>query len=186
MGEAIDLVDDPEAALLLRHPVQVEGGLTLSTATEVGGLFARFLPLLASQATTGSGGPDLSASEIAELMMAPSSVDHTHIFELDGDVTSKFLLPVRPACLYGGAVMDDLEGEATIFGVVERLIPVGSSCSLERYVLPGMNRTLRRAFPRDKLLAMLESLSDTSGGSIAADGLDVDGPAAVVTPLAIF
>ena len=82
--------------------------------------------------------------------------------------------------------MDDLEGEATIFGVVERLIPVGSSCSLERYVLPGMNRTLRRAFPRDKLLAMLESFSDTSGGSIAADGLDVDGPAAVVTPLAIF
>lgn len=185
-GGVTDLVDNPAAALVLRHPVQVEGEVALSTATEVGGLFARFLPLLATQASQGPGGPDLSASEAAEFMLAPAPTEHTHMFELKGEPPTKFVLPVRPACLYGGAVMDDLEGEVTVFGLVDRLVTDGASYSLERYVLPGLNRTIRRAFPREKLLEMLQSFADMSGGPIDARALEVEGPAALVTPLAIY
>lgn len=185
-GGVADLVDNPNAALVLRHPVQVEGEVALSTATELGGLFARFLPLLATQASQGAGGPELSASEVAEFMLAPAPTEHTHIFELKGESPTKFVLPVRPACLYGGADMDDLEGEFTVFGVVDRLVGDGASYSLERYVLPGLNRTIRRAFPREKLLEMLESFADMSGGPVDARALEVEGPAALVTPLAIY
>lgn len=183
---APDLVSVPDAELVLRHPIQVDGDLTLSTATEVGGLFARFMPLLAAQAAQGSGDPDLSSAQAAELMLTAPTSDHIHIFELAGQPDTTFVLPVRPACLYGGAAMDDLEGECTVFGVVDRLVPEGASYSLERHVLPGLNRTLRRAFPRDKLLEMLQGFAQMSGGSVDANALEIQGPAALVTPLAIY
>ena len=186
-GDAIDLVSDRHLHATHRQPIQVEGELSLSAAAEIGGLMERFLPLLVAQAAQGATDFDIPQSELANLMLPSESSRGDQLFDLerDGDA-SRYVIIVNPAHLYGDAVVDDLDGLMTVFGTVDRLLAEGSSMSLERYILPGMSRTVRRSMGSNSIEDLVRSFSQLPGQNVDAAAITVPGPAAVVKPIVIY
>ncbi|MDQ1684611.1 MAG: hypothetical protein QOC82_1348 [Frankiaceae bacterium] len=186
-GDVADLTAVPDAALLARAPLQVEGDFVVSPATEMGSLVGRFLPLLIAQAAQGAKDFEMSDADAAQVLFAPPPAAHTHIYELVLERrVERLVVLVDPGHMYGSATVDDLDGELTLFGIVDRLLPEATSFSLERYFLPGLNRTLRRALSGDQLVKMLEGFGAMTGEKVDAASLSIQGPAAVVSPLAVY
>lgn len=68
-----------------------------------------------------------------------------HIFDIEFDGQDiPAIAMVDPAKIREGSDIEDLVGEATLFGVVDRIVGEGRTFSLEKYLLPGMNRAARR------------------------------------------
>jgi hypothetical protein len=186
-GDVADLTQTGNAGLVVRSPVQAEGDLVLSPATEMGSLVSRFLPLLIAQAAQGSQDFNMSDADAAQVLFAPQPAAYAHVYELVLDEREeRFIVLVDPSHVYGSATVDDLDGELTVFGIVDRLLPPGASFSLEKYFLPGLNRTLRRALSGDQLVKMLEGFGEMTGEKVDAASLSVLGPAALISPLAIY
>lgn len=79
----------------------------------------------------------------------------------------------------------DFEGEMTVFGKVNKLVPAGRSVDLFDFI------KLPRAFARQgnikkDLLEMFESWPPEFGGPISKESLEVVGPVVVVTPVAVY
>lgn len=186
-GDVADLTQEADAALVVRSPLQAEGDLVLSPATEMGSLVSRFLPVLIAQAAKGSQDFEMSDADAAQVLFTPQPAAHTHVYELLLDEREeRFIVLVDPGHVYGSATVDDLDGELTVFGIVDRVLPPGASFSLEKHFLPGLNRTLRRALSGDQLVKMLEGFGEIAGEKIDAASLSIHGPAAVISPLAVY
>lgn len=65
---------------------------------------------------------------------------------------------IDPTNLHGSATLDDLEGEQTVVAHVDRLVRPRSEVSLDKYLLPGLPRTLRRAMGRSGLTESFDGL----------------------------
>lgn len=79
----------------------------------------------------------------------------------------------------------DFEGEMTVFGKVNKLVPAGQSVDLFDFI------KLPRAFAREgnikkDLLEMFESWPVEFGGPISQESLEVVGPVIIVTPVAVY
>lgn len=55
-----------------------------------------------------------------------------------------------------------------MFGLVERIIAERSSYSLDRYVVPAVNRALRRAMGKDVVSNLVECTKELRGGRTPA------------------
>jgi hypothetical protein len=185
--DVIDLTSAPNTDLISQSPVQIEGELTVSAATEIGSLVGRFLPLVAAKYAQGDSNPSLNHEDIAQLLLAPQS-EGAQVYDIDPLEESgrRFILILDPKNISEDRDCDDLEGEFTVFGIVDRLLSEKSSLSLTRYLLPGMNRTMRRAIRKTSLEELIENFSDISDQAIDVSALTVNGPAAVIKPLAIY
>jgi len=185
--DVIDLVKDLDVDLVSRSPVQIEGELTVSPATEIGSLIGRFFPLLAAKYAQGESDPTLSQEDIAQLVLAPQS-EGAQVYDVSPlEANSRrFILILDPKNISEDRDCDDLEGEFTVFGIVDRLLSEKNSLSLTRYLLPGMNRTMRRAIGKTPLEELLESFGQTFGQAVDVSELTVNGPGAVIKPLAIY
>jgi hypothetical protein len=186
-GEIIDLLSDPEAQFVHRAVIQLEGELEPSPATELGSLMSRFMPLLVAQAAAGQTDYQPTDADVAQVLFAPAPTDHPHVYSVDGIRSDVEIIAILdPANVHGGATMDDLEGEMTVFGMIDRLLAEDRTLSLEKYLLPGLNRTMRRAMGETSVPELLGSLSDLPGYEIAADDLNVQGPAVLIKAIAIY
>jgi len=186
-AELIDLTVDAEAQLLQRSVVQVEGELVPSPATEIGSLLSRFFPLLTAKYAAGESNPQLSQQDIA-LILTPQASAEIQVYDLQLEISDRnFAILLDPSHLIEGRELDDLEGERTVFGLVERLIPEGSSYPLARYLLPGMNRSLRRrAEVSGAWDELVKGFGEMMGQQLDMGALSVDGPAAIIQPVAIY
>jgi hypothetical protein len=185
--DVIDLVSEPDADLISQSPIQIEGELAVSPATEIGSLVGRFFPLLAAKYAQGDSDPSLNHEDIAQLLLAPQS-EGAQVYDVSQleESDRRFILILDPKNINGDRDCDDLEGEFTVFGIVDRLLSEKSSLSLARYLLPGMNRTMRRAIGKTSLEELISGFSDISGQAIDVSTLTVNGPGAVIKPLAIY
>jgi hypothetical protein len=186
-ADVIDLVDSPGADLISQSPVQIEGELTISPATEIGSLVGRFFPLFAAKYAQGESNPSLNQEDIAQLLLAPQT-EGAQVYEINPseEIGRNFLLILDPKNISEDRDCDDLEGEFTVFGIIDRLLSEKSAFSLTRYVLPGMNRTMRRAIRKTSLEELITGFGDVSGQPIDVSALTVNGPGAVIKPLAIY
>lgn len=92
---------------------------------------------------------------------------------------------VREDWLQSGRSMDDLEGDLTVVGHIERIVGEGSSIELDKYLLPGLNRPMRRMLKsQGKLEGMFEDAP--SGLAITTEDLSLAGPAVFLRPAAIY
>lgn len=185
--DVIDLVNNPAADLMSQSPVQIEGELTVSPATEIGSLLGRFFPLLAAKWAKGESEPTLNQEDLAQLLMAPQS-EGAEVYDVSPSEPSarRFILILDPKNISEDRDCDDLEGEFTVFGIVDRLLSDKSSLSLTRYLLPGMNRTMRRAIGKTSLEELISRFGEISGQAVDLSALTVNGPGAVIKPLAIY
>jgi len=169
--------------------IQFDGVLRVSPATEVGAVMAQMMPIMFSALANGQDPSTLDQSALVPALMGSGTgaTDFAHVLELDEPIDGRtFVVIVKPDRLFGSAAIDDLEGDVSVFGLVDRLIPQGGSQSLERYLLPGLNRVARRAMSANSMNDLLQNFSQLGGRSVSSDAVNLSGPAAVVTPLAIY
>lgn len=80
---------------------------------------------------------------------------------------------------------EDFEGDMTVFGKVQKLVPEGESIDLFDFL--KLPRAIRReANLKEELFGMFESWPKELGGPIARESTEVKGPALVVTPVAVY
>jgi hypothetical protein len=95
------------------------------------------------------------------------------ICEISGSPHYKIVAPINP--LWMRVLLDELSGEATVFGTIEKKLKPGESWGFgDAMGLGGLSRQLRREFDKD--VGSLEALDDFT----------VHAPAAVVKPVAIY
>ncbi|MGH3614155.1 MAG: hypothetical protein ACRDRK_16490 [Pseudonocardia sp.] len=108
------------------------------------------------------------------------------VFEIEPDVDDapRFIVSLKPGAYIEGYSGDDIVGELSAFGLIERIVRPGSTYSLEKHLLPGVGRALRRQMMGQVTSNMPPSLS--SGERMAADDLEIRGPAVIIDVAAIF
>lgn len=177
--DLVDLATNPDAAFSQRDVIQIEGTLSISPVTEMGALMAQVTPLLVDQASKGKKEFDLKPADVGKILLEDQPGDFVHVLELNlGDERPAAYVLAMPSNLFGSATMDDLTGELTILATVDRLVDAGGTFSLERHLMPGLNRTVRRAIGSHDLSDMLRSFAtDVLGRTIDPDAISVKGPA---------
>lgn len=131
--------------------------------------------------------PSLRNEDLAQLLLEPQN-DGAQVYDLDvvDPSSRRYILILDPKNISEDRDCDDLEGEFTIFGIIDRLLSEKSTLSLTRYLLPGMNRSMRRAINKTSLEELIEEFGKFYGQPIDASALTVTGPGAVIKPLAIY
>lgn len=188
-GDIVDLDADPEAAVSNNALVLLRGQLSPSAANEVGGIMARFMPLLMTSFSKGQTDFEPSEAEIAAAFMTESSLDTPQLFDIAEDSPlegRRSLLVIEPLGLRGTSTFEDLEGDQTVVAHVDRMVRPRQVFSLDKFVLPGLPRAIRRLVGRNELASLLEGFDELVGRKIDADELTLHGPALLLKPLAIF
>lgn len=188
-GDIVDLDVDPEATVVSGAVVLIRGDLAPSAANEVGGIMARFLPMLLAMFARGDTEFEPSEAELAAAFLTEPAEVSTQLFDISEDSVvqgRRNLLIADPRGLRGTATLDDLEGEQTIVAHVDRIVRPQQELTLDKYLLPGLPRTLRRVIGRDELVGMVKGFEDVIGREIEPHELSLKGPALLLKPLAIF
>lgn len=186
LDEALaDLTQDPVHPVSRRSVVQFDGLLELSSLTEVAAMLTALMPALLNQASSGSESLEAPESILTEIFLGGPPTNVVHVFESEVG-TYRFLVMVNPENLFGSRTIDDLDGEVTVLGTVDRVVPEGTSASLERYVMPNVSRSVRRAMAGDGLAEMLRGFGEAFGKPMDGSSLSVAGPAVLLTPVGIY
>lgn len=189
-GNVVDFASAEAPVTSQRDLLQVEGALSLHPATEMGAILGAVLPSLFDQLAAGNDDPVLDASQLARLLTGQDSPPNVpYIFELDHEhqaATGPIFVLTQPSFLFDPATMDDLDDDSTVFASVERVIGIDRTYSLEKYLLPGLNRTARRAIGEKDVGEMLGSFSELMGKDMGLSEITIKGPALLVRAIAIF
>lgn len=186
-SDLVDLTSDPSVSVKQRDVVQIDGRISLSPVTEIGALMATLLPLLMDQVASGGDLEDLDATSLGEAVLGSGAQNFVHVFELDdaGTPFANFIL-LNPPHLFGSATTDDIDGDVTAFATVDRVVTHGRIFSLERHLLPGLNRIARRAMGTSGLADLLDGASEMLGRPVDESTISIHGPAVLLTPIAIY
>lgn len=187
----------PGQALRARSAVEATGHLVLSPASEGGALLEGLMPILSA----GLGERDtIDNSEVKKLMDENPSL-MSSLLGFDGaqkpaapavlllepeDGEMRLMMVVRSDHLYNAESYEELEGPMTVLGVVDRVLPEGVTVSMDSYLFPSMNRSMRRALARDGLDEILGSVGELEGRSIDLSALQFHGPGAMISVAAIY
>ncbi|WP_285240079.1 hypothetical protein [Pseudarthrobacter sp. MEB009] len=181
----LSAVEADMAGLRKGNLVELDGAMELSAASQVGNLMGRLLPAFAA-----NGGGDLQDDVKTKLiadMVGSSPVVSRQLFslELELDLGVAVFVTVDPGHFFRNSTFEDLERDVTIFGSVERVVLLGAEVSTERWILPDMDRALRRMFKKQGLSTMLGGLE----GMLSVDTEEaqrIKGPAIELRPIAIY
>lgn len=108
--------------------------------------------------------------------------------EQPSDSTLSVLFVAEPQSLL--VDREELEGEMTVLGKVQRQIPAGQALDLLDF-LKVLPRTLRRNSSqannmREGIVGLFENWPSELGGAVDPESLTLHGPAIVVSPLAVY
>jgi hypothetical protein len=191
-GAIVDLTANPDGPVGKGDLVELDGSYALSPATEIGWLMSKLMPFLLAAVQQGGGEEEIDPSRLGAAMMGESKLEpaQTVVLEPQVDGTSRrYLVMAEPVHLVRSSTVDDLQGDVTVFAIVQRLIPEGQSYSLERMLLPGMNPILQRAFAQQGgLEEMIKEMGSVLGGGRELDmsSVHVPGPALVLKPVSFY
>jgi len=189
-GGLVDLAGHPSLPVGQRDVVQLEGELALSPATEIGAVMAVMIPkIMMVVGTPGLDEEAIKTEAAREIILGGGAgAGVPHIFSMDTEVPdTRVVVVADPAYLFGSTKIDDLDGEHTVLATVDQLVGVDRRYSLERHLLPGVNRSVRRAIQaRGGVSSMIASSSGLLGRNLDPEELQVNGPALVLTTVAIY
>ncbi|MGI9018930.1 MAG: DUF6414 family protein [Euzebya sp.] len=176
IDQLIDLAADPGYTVPRRGIVEVSGDIIASEISDVSELMQSFSTLLASGTLDlGDVPPEFLA------MLAGPGASAPILLTMESDRHS-FLVKGFSSNLVGDTTVDDLEGDLTMLAYVENVLSGDQAHPLDRYVLPGMSRAMRRKIGREQLLALLDGVLQ-DGTSV---DLDYHGPGIVVRAVSIY
>lgn len=177
----IDLNENHEA-LNKGDLVIVEAELTLTATSEVGSLLGKMMPLMAA----GGGVVDDSMkNDMLSAMVGGKNQPARQLYKLTELIDEQsVLVPVEGEHFFRQSSYDDLDRDVTIVAVVDRVVPSGSTRPLDTWLLPDMDRTMRRAL-KGSLDAMLATL-ETQMGIDVEGAKTIVGPALEIRPLVIY
>jgi hypothetical protein len=149
------------------------------------------------QRSAGLPGVDVDQAQVQQTMtmlelMTNSNQGDTKTVPMLSDPISDGDVPVLFLALESSLMVatDDFEGEMTLVGKIAKKVMPGKAVDLidELKILP---RSLRRmkdvsGGPREGIVTLLSTLPESLGGPVPASALSLQGPAAIVTPLAVF
>lgn len=185
-----DLTQSSEAQVTHRRPLMAEGEIEIAPASEVGDIMAKLMPLLTGMIAEGRTEFDPTQTELAQQFVAGEHVKSPYVMrmEAEDDDGQDFYFVLDPDKITSGFSIDDLVGELTIFGLAEKIVRDGGTYSLDRYAVPGINRTFRRAMGKEAIHNLVNSTKDLRGrdSNVDARDLDVHGPAIIVQVVGIF
>jgi hypothetical protein len=182
-----DLVEDPDKAVVQRDVVQIEGSLTLSPVTEIGAMMTSLMPMMLGAVADSPENPAFDPRMIGQVVMTNQGQAALHVLEMDTTTSGgNVYVLAEPQHMFGSATPDDLEGELTIFGTVDRLVAPGASYSLERHLLPGLSRTARRLLHKEGIPKLLAGFESVVGRELQASEIAISGPALLITPIAAY
>ena len=142
---------------------------------------AALIHMMVDQASTGTGEVELDPSMLGDLILTGTAPKNfPHLFHLSPDDGPQAYVLVDPSLLFGAATIEDLDGERTVFGLVDKAVGDNQSLSLDRYLLPGLNRTARRALGGAELGGLLESCGELMGRDLDESAISIQGPALLV------
>jgi hypothetical protein len=186
--QVTDLTQDPESEILHRRPLLFEGEIKLSGAAKLATFIGPMIVQMLNQVRSGAEGFELDKAEFLGKFTStdPSSEPQVLIAQVD-ERDEKFVMIVQPDYIIGNErSVEDVLGEQFIFGLVEKIVPPGRSYSLERYLLPGMNRNIRRMIPDGKMDELLEKLPEEIAGTVGKDDVEIPGPLFVINVAVIY
>jgi hypothetical protein len=176
-SQLIDLTLEPDTAISRRTLVEVTGDIQVSQISDVPALMRSFAPFLERGGFTD--GDDIPP-EFVQLLTGTTKSGPL-ILTMNTDA-STLLLRGDTRWLLEGKDVEDVEGELTVLAYVERVLSDDQSVPLDRYVLPGMNRAMRRQFGREQVVELLEQVVDHDASQL----LDFSGPGVVARPIAVY
>lgn len=182
-SDLVQLDNEPDAALPHRSPIEVSGTLKVSPVSDVAAIFTMLLPMLQS----GADLDNLSSGQVASMLLERRSVAAPSVVELQPFSSDyRFVSVLRPSALQGDIEIDDLEGEFTVFGTLDRVLAENAHLSLEQHMVPGLNRTLRRALGPEKMSELLGIVGNATGRTFDVTDLHFTGPGALIGALAVY
>lgn len=179
----VDPSTSPERALPHRAAIEVSGKLSLSPVSEIATLFEMFVPLLQS----GSDLENVPQEDVARMLFDQREVQAPGVMTLEPTAGPyRFVMVLQPDCLYRTPSFEELEGEFTVFGTLDGPLGDGDAISLERYLLPGLPRALRRAIGQKGISELLEGLAEATGRKVDVADLSFSGPGGLMSVAAIY
>lgn len=186
-GALTDLDAEREAAISRDSVVLIEGDLQMSPLTEIGQLLSALMPS-ATEALGRGEEPTMDQTALARALLAGETPEGPLVFDLKpfDEHPRRYLVIGHSTAVVDSA--DDLVDELRVLATVKRLVRAGASRSLDRYVLPNVSRAFRRAMSGNALEDLLSGSTDVIGREIEdpQQALQLDGPAAILEPIAIF
>lgn len=173
-----DLTNDINSVLSKGKIVELEEeDWIISPATDAGNFFSKMLePLKANPSLANSDDvPNevIASAMISDLTSGPILLEREEPSEEDPNV----IVMLNAENILNDYSPEDLEGNLSIFGTVERIVGEGRTFSLERFYLAGLNRALRRSIDIKQL--MKDSPMEISS-------LEIPGPITVIRAIAIY
>jgi hypothetical protein len=185
-SRACDLTQDPTTEIIHRNPVLIEGELEVARASEVGELIGKFMPLLLARAAEGRSDFEVSSEELMFQFFNGQHEEVPPVMHLEVNGTEFGFYMVLKSENFIDSATDDLVGDVAVFGLAERIIREGSSYSLEKYLTPGLNRTLRRIIGKEALQNMVSGAAQMHKQDADLSDLNIQGPAVLLNVAGIF
>lgn len=181
---------DASSSIGKRSVVDFDGDWSVSPMTDTGALLAAFFRMFASNPAAFTSGASGQAAEdvppeVFQILAPGDNRANGPIvlnYEPSGDGEPNIVALLSSDHLIGGHTIDDLDGERNVFGVVDALVEPGRGYSLERFLLSGIPRSLRRTINADELLRTMPSLLRSD----ASPSLVLDGPLIVIKVVAVY
>lgn len=176
------LQDIPEPARKRTH-LEADRHWEVSPATELGGILSKLFRAFSENPTAMQGG-DVPMELMGELLDPSAPKESVVLQSTEVDQHGRHVLLLLDAGnLLPGFDLHDLEDDLTVFGQIDSVVGRGDNYSLERFLLSGINRTMRRMVNVGDLL---NSFSSVPGLALDPKDIHVDGPAVVIRPIAIY
>lgn len=193
MNDVIDQVDrsndlktevDLSLSVTKGDVIELQGSLKLSAASEVGSILSKIIPVVA--AAKGK----ISAAQQATMaasMLAGASIPKRQLFELelDSDSETRVFLSIDHSHFFRTNSFDDIEADVSVFGTVERIVNENASMSFDRWILPDVDRSLRRMMQKQGLDKMLEGVNEMMDIDLD-EAKSAQGPAIEIRVMAIY
>lgn len=174
--QLIDLTLEPNTAIARRSIIEVTGEVEVSEISDVPSLMKSFAPFLESELADTDEVP----LEFLQLMTGAAESGPL-ILHVETDAVP-LLLRGDTRWLLDGKEVEDVEGELTVLAYVERVLSPEHRVALDRYVMPGMNRAMRRQIGREGIVDLLSKVSESHSEGL----LDFVGPGLVARPVAVY
>ena len=184
-----DVVVDATTGVSRNSLVEFEGHLRSSSATEFVEVIRMMLPMMPSLVSAQTGPPE-QAAMMQQVLNEIANEDNPSLWEVDHEMPElpRVLVKMSRQHLWRDQTMDDLDGEHTVLALVDQIVPESGEFSLERHLLPGTNRALRRVMSGSAMEGMLQSVMKLPGANPTgvAPSLRVPGPLYVVNTIAVY
>lgn len=174
-----------------RDLVEFDGLLSVSPVTEIGSLIASLMPAIrgALEETGAENMGGLNTNSLIGTLLGdtPKAITGPVIIDVQTvDALPRLIIIAEGQHLFRSSGLDDLGGDRSVFAIIDRIVSDADSFSLAKYLMPGINPLMRAGMATGGPEGLLESLEPMLGKKVDPAVVQLEGPALVLTPIAIY